>query len=172
MQDTLTSRPRSGSRCPETSRSSKCNPSPPTRNAWTFHHDRSHGRHHTDPRPLRGCPAHEVRTNLRRSSHKRFHLRPRRVESAPLRCNHGDRTMRRRLQGKGQPGNPAADDDKIVFLHGRRILSISRVCPKRPRERWQNWAARFQAAACPHLPTQGSRSAEWRRKSTTDTQPR
>ena len=45
--------------------------------------------------------------------------------------NHRDRSMGCRLQGKSQPGNTAADDDEIVFLHGSRILSINRVCPKK-----------------------------------------
>ena len=35
-----------------------------------------------------------------------------------------------RLQRKGQPGNAAADDDKIEFLHPSRMLSIKRVLPK------------------------------------------
>ena len=46
-------------------------------------------------------------------------LRPGRVRVGAFAFrDHGDRTMRRRLQGEGQPGNAAADDDEIVFLHG------------------------------------------------------
>ena len=58
-------------------------------------------------------------------------LRPGRVRVGAFSLrDHGDRAMLRRFQGKAQPGNPAADHDEIVFLHGNRILSIKRVLPK------------------------------------------
>src|SRR5438477_6380961 len=59
-------------------------------------------------------------------------LRPGRVRIGPLPFrDHRDRAVFRRLERKRQPRDAAADDDEIVFLHGRRMLSISRVCPKK-----------------------------------------
>src|SRR5438105_10118902 len=45
--------------------------------------------------------------------------------------NNRHRAMLRRLQGKAQSRDAASDDDEIVFLHGRRMLSIKRVLPKK-----------------------------------------
>src|SRR4051794_22029138 len=58
-------------------------------------------------------------------------LRPSRVRvrPSPFR-NDSDRTVFCRFQSKAEPGNSAADNDEIVFLHGKEILSIKRVFPK------------------------------------------
>src|SRR2546423_13656832 len=44
--------------------------------------------------------------------------------------DYGHGTVLRGFQGERQPGNSAADDDKIVLLHESRRLSINRVWPK------------------------------------------
>src|SRR2546421_8099313 len=45
-------------------------------------------------------------------------------------CNDGYRTVPGRFQCKTETGDAAADHNKIVFLHPKRILSIKRVLPK------------------------------------------
>src|SRR5260370_39159916 len=40
------------------------------------------------------------------------------------------RPLLRPFERKAKPGNPAADNDKIIFLHDKRMLSINRVFPK------------------------------------------
>src|SRR4051812_5430652 len=58
-------------------------------------------------------------------------LRPGRVRICALAFgDNGDRSLFRRLKGKSQPGDAAADHDEIVLLHENRRLSIRRVCPK------------------------------------------
>src|SRR3954470_24776159 len=44
--------------------------------------------------------------------------------------DHRNRSLFCRLQGESQPGDSTADNDKIVRLHAKRILSINRVLPK------------------------------------------
>ena len=46
-------------------------------------------------------------------------------------CHDRDRPVLGRFPGKTQSGNAAANDDEIVLFHGSRILSISRVFPKK-----------------------------------------
>src|SRR4051794_11177741 len=59
-------------------------------------------------------------------------LGPGRIAVAPLAfCDDRHRSMPGGFPGKTEPGNAAADDDEIVVFHGRRILSISRVFPKK-----------------------------------------
>src|SRR5438105_12095681 len=98
----------------------------------TFHHNGSHSRFVTQ---IRACFESVLHMKFERIFITRHAsdstLRPRGVGVGSLALrNHGDRTMHRRLQSKRQPGNATADHDEVVFLHGSRILSIKRVCPK------------------------------------------
>src|ERR1700682_4107163 len=44
--------------------------------------------------------------------------------------DHRDRAVPGRFQSEAKSSNAAADDNKVVLLHGRRRLSIKRVLPK------------------------------------------
>ncbi len=59
-------------------------------------------------------------------------------ESAPLRfVITATEPCCRRLQGKGQPGDPAADDDEIVFLHRQSDVVDQPSLAKEHRDREQ-----------------------------------
>ena len=158
------SRPRSNSRCPETSRSSKCNP------------DSTNSRIRAGPSVMivrNDCLVAKARARCQCVAHMQLEESSPLVTQAMPPCAHAvllprlcvschdcDRPVTGRFQSETQSGNTAADDDKIVFSHGSWILSISRVFPKKTaRARTASDVIRSTGCKVSHQPARCSQRA-------------
>ena len=91
-----------------------------------FHDDRAHRRFVAKPRARFERVRDMKLERIFIAGHARdAALRPGRVRiSAFAFGNHRDRAVLRRLQGKRQPGDAAADDDEIVWFHSAVVTAL------------------------------------------------